>query len=110
MYGLKPVPFKADLLKPKAGLLNPILSGFISLGFEWLRFHGSVTLFDQHLNFALSGIELFFAGGGEADAFLEELERIFEAQVTLFELIDDGLEFLKRFFEGWHAYSLTATP
>ena len=53
----------------------------------------------------------FLAGGGEPNALFEELERVFEAQIALFELIDDGFELLERFFEGWHLhYSVIDAP
>ena len=66
---------------------------------EGLGFERAVALLDEHLHLALGGVEFLFAGGGEAYAFLEELERVFEGQVALFQLIDDGFELLERFFK-----------
>jgi hypothetical protein len=75
---------------------NPV-SGFFSE--ERLGFEGAVALLDEDLDFALGGVELLLADCGEADAFFEELEGVFEREVTFLELIDDGFEFLERVFE-----------
>jgi hypothetical protein len=57
--------------------------------------HRSIALFDQHLNFTLGGFEFLFAEGREADAFFEELDRIFEREITIFELAYDFIQLLQ---------------
>jgi hypothetical protein len=71
-------------------------------GEEWFCFDAAVALLDEELDLALGGVKLLLAGGGEPYALFEELEGVFEGEVALFELGDDGFEFLEGVFEVWH--------
>ena len=72
-------------------------------GQERLRLQCTVALLYKHLDFALGGVKLGLARGGEADTFFEKLERLLQGEVALFQSIDDGFELLQRFFKGRHA-------
>jgi len=66
---------------------------------EWLSLQRAVALLDEHLHFALSLVEFLLARGRQANAFFKQLERFFERQVALLQLIDDGFKLLERFLK-----------
>ena len=47
---------------------------------EGFGFQRAVALLDEDLHLALGGVEFLLAGGRQADALFEELERVFEAR------------------------------
>ena len=54
-----------------------------------LRLERAIALLDQHLHLALGRVEFLLAGGGKTHAFFEQLQRLFEGQIALFQLVDD---------------------
>src|ERR1700739_95660 len=83
--------------------LNRIEGPDLFISREGLGLERAVALLDEDLHLALGSVDFFLASRGESHTLFEELDRVFEAQVSLFELINDGLELLERFFEGWHS-------
>ena len=60
---------------------------------------GSIALLDEHLHLALGCVQLLLASRRQAHALFEEPKRLFQGQVALFQLIDDGLQLFQRFFK-----------
>ena len=56
-------------------------------------------LLQQDFYFAFSLFQFFPAGRGQLHAFFKESQRLFQWNLSFFQLLDDLLETLKAFFE-----------
>src|SRR5262249_38222171 len=81
----------------RAALGAPAIWAFCA-GVEWLRLQLSVLL-EKDLHFALRSLQFLTAGTGKSNAFLKELERLLQWQVSAFELLDDLFQLLKALFK-----------
>src|SRR5712664_3417898 len=69
------------------------------LALKWLDARLPFGVGEDQLDLLLHLFELLIAEAGEANPFLEELQRFIERHLLRLQTLHDGLELLKGFFE-----------